>query len=59
MLQGGTDTLTLQEMLGHEDLSTTSKYVHLALVDRSNTRSPEELSAEFWAEYCKRKHIHV
>jgi integrase/recombinase XerD len=59
MLQSGTDLMTVKEMLGHASISSTARYLHLSLVDKSNTRSPEELSAEFWAEYCKRKHIHV
>ncbi|MBI9095454.1 MAG: tyrosine-type recombinase/integrase [Sphaerochaeta sp.] len=59
MLQSGTDLMTVKEMLGHSCLSSTTVYLHLSLVDRSNTRSPEELSAEFWTEYCERNFIHV
>ena len=57
-LQSGTDLMTLKEMLGHSALSSTAEYVHLSLVDRSNSRSPEELTAEFWAGYRKRNFIH-
>jgi site-specific recombinase XerD len=57
-LQSGTDLMTLKEMLGHSSLSSTTVYLHLSLVDRSNTRSPEELSAQFWAEYRERNFIH-
>ena len=57
-LQSGTDLMTLKEMLGHSSLSSTTIYLHLSLVDRSNTRSPEELSAQFWAEYRERNFIH-
>ena len=54
MLQSGTDLMTVKEMLGHSSLSSTTVYIHLSLVDRGNTKSPEELSGEFWAEYCER-----
>lgn len=57
-LQSGTDLMTLKEMLGHASLSSTTVYLHLSLVDKSNTRSPEELSAQFWAEYRERNFIH-
>jgi len=57
-LQSGTDLMTLKEMLGHSSLSSTTVYLHLSLVDKSNTRSPEELSAQFWAEYRDRNFIH-
>ena len=57
-LQSGTDLVTLKEMLGHSSVSSTAEYVHLSLVDKSNARSPEELTAEFWAEYCERNFIH-
>lgn len=57
-LQSGTDLITLKEMLGHAALSSTAEYVHLSLVDRSNSRSPQELTAEFWAEYRERNFIH-
>ena len=58
MLQSGTDLMTLKEMLGHSSLSSTTVYLHLSLIDRSNTRSPEELASEFWAEYRERNFIH-
>jgi len=57
-LQSGTDLMTLKEMLGHSSLSSTTVYLHLSLVDKSNARSPEELSAQFWAEYRERNFIH-
>lgn len=59
MLQSGTDLMTVKEMLGHSSLSSTTVYIHLSLVDKSNSKSPEELSGEFWAEYCERNFIHV
>jgi len=46
-LQSGTDLMRLKEMLGHSSLSSTTVYLHLSLVDKSNTKSPEELSAQF------------
>lgn len=58
MLQSGTDLMTLKEMLGHTSLSSTTIYLHISLVDKSNTKSPEELTGEFWAEYCERNFIH-
>ncbi len=57
-LQSGTDLMRLKEMLGHSSLSSTTVYLHLSLVDKSNTMSPEELSARFWAEYRERNFIH-
>jgi len=57
-LQSGTDLMRLKEMLGHASLSSTTVYLHLSLVDKSNTRSPEELSARFWTEYRERNFIH-
>ena len=59
MLQSGTDLMTVKEMLGHSCLSSTTVYLHLSLVDKSNTKSPEELAGEFWAEYRERNFIHV
>lgn len=57
-LQSGTDLMSLKEMLGHSSLSSTTVYLHLSLVDKSNTKSPEELSTQFWAEYRERNFIH-
>jgi site-specific recombinase XerD len=59
MLQGGTDLMTLKEMLGHSSLSTTAEYLHLSLVDKSNTESPETHSRAFWDEYRRRNFIHA
>ncbi len=56
-LQSGTDLMRLKEMLGHSSLSSTTVYLHLSLVDKSNTKSPEELSTQFWAEYRERNFI--
>ena len=58
-LQSGLDLMTLKEMLGHSSLSTTSVYLHLFLVDKSNTKSPEELTKVFWDEYRERSFLNV
>jgi len=42
--------MTLKKMLGHSSISSTSVYLHLYLVDKSNTKSPEELTRIFWYE---------
>lgn len=57
-LQSGTDLMTLKEMLGHSSLSSTTVYLHLSLLDKSNTKSPDELCARFWAEFRERNFIH-
>jgi site-specific recombinase XerD len=58
-LQSGLDLMTLKEILGHTSLSTTSVYLHLFLVDKSNTKSPEELTKTFWDEYRERSFLNV
>jgi len=58
MLQSGTDLMTLKEMLGHSSLSSTAVYLHLSLVDQSNTRSPADVAAEIKARYNERMFIH-
>lgn len=40
LLQLGTDIVVIQKLLGHHDLSTTSKYLHLISGELSKTRSP-------------------
>lgn len=57
-LQSGTDLMTLKEMLGHSALSSTAVYLHLSLVDKSNTRSPADVTAEIKARYDERMFIH-
>jgi len=57
-LQSGTDLMTLKEMLSHASISSTSVYIHLSLVDRSNKRSVEDVAAEIKAMYDLRNPSH-
>lgn len=43
MLEGGVNVHTIQRLMGHGDLGTTTRYFHLARKHLANTPSPLEL----------------
>lgn len=43
LLEAGTDSHTIQRLMGHSDLQTTMRYLHLAQQKIAATRSPLEL----------------
>jgi site-specific recombinase XerD len=45
LLQSGTDIRTVQELLGHSDVSTTMIYIHVLKVAAGGTASPLDAMA--------------
>jgi len=43
LLEGGTDIVTIQKLLGHRDLSTTARYLHVTNKHVQGIRSPLDL----------------
>ena len=43
MLEGGTDICTIQKLLGHQNLKTTSIYTHVSQEKIQSTTSPLDL----------------
>jgi site-specific recombinase XerD len=43
LLESGVDLPTIQRLMGHEHISTTMRYLHLARSHLTNTTSPLEL----------------
>jgi site-specific recombinase XerD len=43
LVQSGTDIQTVQELMGHQDIETTLKYVHVPFKPGTTVKSPLDL----------------
>jgi len=43
LLEHGTDIVTIKELLGHADITTTMMYLHIAHIPRSKVKSPLDI----------------